>query len=53
MLKQKFNRQTIAFLTIVLASILLFPAGEVGFNAITWMLLGLVILAATLILFTK
>ncbi|MBN1449674.1 MAG: hypothetical protein JW963_01550 [Anaerolineales bacterium] len=53
MLKDKFNRQTITFLTISLASILLYPAAQAGLSAVTWLLFGLVILAATLILTTK
>ena len=46
MLKNKFNRHTIAFLTIALASILLYPAAQAGLASAIWLLLGLVILAA-------
>ena len=53
MLKNKFNRHTIAFLTIALASILLYPAAQAGLESAIWPLLGLVILATTLTLTTK
>jgi len=53
MLKNKFNRHTIAFLTIALASILLYPAAMLGMTSVTWPLLGLVLLAAILTLTTK
>jgi hypothetical protein len=53
MLKNKFTRQAIAFLTISLASILLYPSAQAGFTVITWTLLGLAALAAILTLFTK
>ena len=53
MLKSEFNRQTIAFLTIALASILLYPAAQASLKVITWLLLGLVMLAAFLTLMTK
>lgn len=53
MLKNKFNRQTIAFLTIALASIFLYPVAQASLTAITWLLLGLIVLAAFLTLITK
>lgn len=53
MLKNKFNRHTIAFLTIALASILLYPASTAGSVTVVWSLLGLVILAGLLTLITK
>jgi hypothetical protein len=53
MLKNKFNRHTTAFLTISLALILLYPSAQAGLSVATWLLLGLVILAATLTLTTK
>jgi len=53
MLKTKFNRHTIAFLTIALASMLLYPLAQAGLVTYTWSLLGLVILAAVLTLTTK
>jgi hypothetical protein len=53
MLKNKFNRQTIAFVAISLASILLYPSAQAGLSVATWLLLGLVTLAATLTLSTK
>jgi hypothetical protein len=53
MLKSKFNRYTAAFLTIALASILLYPAALAGLVTVSWLLLGLVILASLLTLLTK
>jgi hypothetical protein len=53
MLKSEFNRHTIAFLTIVLASIFLYPAALAGLVTISWLLFGLVILAGLLTLLTK
>jgi len=53
MLKNKFNRQTLAFVTISLASIFLYPAAQNGAKIITCILLGLVPLAALTILLTK
>jgi hypothetical protein len=53
MLKNKFNRYTTAFLTIALASILLYPVVQAGLVSVSWPLLGLVILAALLTLGTK
>ena len=53
MLKNKFNRHTIAFLTTTLASILLYPLAQAGLVMFTWSLIGLVILAAILTLTTK
>jgi len=53
MLKNKFNRHTIAFLAISVASILLYPAAQAGLTVATWLLLGLVVLAAILTLTTK
>jgi hypothetical protein len=53
MLKSKFNRQTAAFLAIALASILLYPAALAGLATVSWLLLGLVILAGLLTLLTK
>ena len=53
MLKSKFNRYTAAFLTIALASILLYPAALAGLVMISWLLLSLVILAGLLTLLTQ
>jgi len=53
MLKNKFNRHTIAFVTLVLASILLYPAAHAGWMAATWLLLGSIVLAGLLTLLTK
>jgi hypothetical protein len=53
MLRNKLNRHTTAFLTIALASILLYPAAQAGMASAIWLLLGLVILAAILTLSTK
>jgi hypothetical protein len=53
MLKNKFNRHTTAFLTIALASVLLYPAAQVGLASVSWPLLGMIILAAILTLSTK
>jgi len=53
MLKTKFKRHTTAFLIIALASIFLYPVAQSGLITFTWSLLGLVILAALLILTTK
>jgi hypothetical protein len=53
MLKNKFHRHTTAFLTIALASIILYPVTQAGMAAISWLLLGLVVLAALLTLMTK
>jgi hypothetical protein len=51
--KNKFNRHTIAFVTIALASIFLYPTAQARLFIITWILLGLVILAALTALTTK
>lgn len=53
MLKNKFNRQTISFLTITLASIFLYPVAQSGMITFTWSLLGLALLAALFTLMTK
>ena len=53
MLKNKFPCHTIAFLTIALASILLYPAGLAGFAAIIWIMLAIIISAALVTLMTK
>jgi len=53
MLKNKFNRHTFAFLTIAFVSIFLYPVAVSGTITLVWILLGLVVLAATLILITK
>jgi hypothetical protein len=53
MLTNKFYRHTFAFLTIALASIFLYSAAQAGLVVATWVLLGLVILAAFLTLMTK
>jgi hypothetical protein len=53
MLRNKFKRQTLAFVTIALASIFLYPAAQAGTLAIIWILLGLAILAALFTLMTK
>jgi hypothetical protein len=51
--KTKFSRYTTAFLTIALASILLYPSALAGMASGVWILLGLVIAAALLTLSTK
>jgi len=51
--KNKFNRHTFAFLTIAFVSIFLYPVAVSGTITLVWILLGLVVLAATLILITK
>ena len=53
MLKNKFNRQMIAFLTITLASIFLYPVAQAGLTGFTWAFLGLALLAALITLMTK
>jgi len=53
MLKNGFHRQTIAFLTIALSSIFLYPTIQAGRTATAWLLLGFVVLAALLTLMTK
>lgn len=53
MLKNKFSRHTIAFLTVALASILLYPLAQAGTVLFTWLFLGLVLLAAMLTLTSK
>jgi len=53
MLKNKFNRHTIAFLTVAITSIFLYPAALAGTVTFTWILLGQVLLAAILTLLTK
>jgi len=53
MLKNKFYRQTIAFVTISLASIFLYSTAQNGTELATWILLGLVIVAALTTLLTK
>jgi hypothetical protein len=53
MLNNKFNRHLTAFLTIALASIILYPLAEAGQVTFTWFLLGLAVLAAILTLLTK
>jgi len=53
MLKNKFNRQTFAFLTISLASILLYLTAQNGTELVSWILLSLVLIAALTTLLTK
>lgn len=53
MLKDKFKRHTTAFLTFTLASILLYPTAQSGAMGASWLLLGLVLLVASVTLFTK
>jgi hypothetical protein len=53
MLKNKFNRYTTAFLIIALASIALYPVALAKMVLFTWVLLGLVALAAILTISTK
>jgi hypothetical protein len=53
MLRNKFNRHTTAFLTIALASILIYPLAEAGLVTFTWLLLGLAVLAALITVMTK
>lgn len=53
MLKDEFSRHTVAFLTIALAAILLYPVTLAGFTLIIWLLLGLVVLVTIMTLVTK
>lgn len=53
MLKNKLNRQTLAFVTISLASIFMYSTAQSGTEITTWILLSLVILAALTTLLTK
>jgi hypothetical protein len=51
--KNKLNRHATAFAIIMLASIFLYPAAQVGSAPFTLLLLGLVVLSALLVLMTK
>lgn len=53
MLKNKFNRQTFSFVTTSLASIFLYLTAKNGAEIVTWILLGLVLLATLTTLMTK
>lgn len=53
MLKNRFTRHTIAFLTIALVSIFLYPIAQAGSFALAWIFLGLAVLAAINTLTTK
>lgn len=53
MLKNKFNRQLTAFLTLALVSILLYPVAKTGQTILTWSMLVIAVLAALLTLMTK
>jgi hypothetical protein len=53
MLKNKINRHTLAFLTIALDSVFLYPIVKTGLTTVTWIFLGLVIMAALITLMTK
>ena len=53
MLKNKFNRHTIAFSIIALASIFLYPVAQAGMTGFTRAFLSLVLLAALITLMTK
>jgi len=53
MLKNKFNRHTIAFLTIALVSVSVHLTARADLVLATWLLLGLALLAALLTLITK
>jgi len=53
MLKTEFSRHTIAFLTIALVSIFLYPAAQAGLFVVIWILLGLFIMAAFLTMIIK
>jgi uncharacterized MnhB-related membrane protein len=53
MLKSKFNRHVIAFSAVSLASIFLYPLAEAGLVTLTWVFLGLAVLAAILTILTK
>lgn len=52
-MKNKFARHTIAFTSIAIASVFLYPAAQANTTAPAWVLLGLVGLAAILTLTTK
>jgi hypothetical protein len=52
-MKNKFTRHTIAFTSIAIASVFLYPAAQANIPTISWTLLGLVGLAAVLTLTTK
>ena len=43
MFKEKFTRQTIAFVFMAVASALLYPAAQNGLNLIIWILLALIV----------
>ena len=53
MLNDKFNRHTLAFLTMGLSSAVLYFGAQLGSMALVWSLLALNALAAILILNTK
>lgn len=53
MLKNKFNRQTFAFVIISLASIFLYSTAQHEIEIATWILLGLLLIAALTTLMTK
>jgi hypothetical protein len=53
MFKDKFNRHTLAFLLLSLASAALYFAAQAGSAALLWSLLGLDTLAALIVLFTR
>ena len=53
MLKNKFARQTISFLTFSLISGALYLTAQAGQTSLTWILLGLLTLSALLTLMTK
>jgi len=53
MLKDKFSRQTTAFLAIVAASLVIYPVAQAGMTAGIWVLVAIIALAAGLSLLTK
>jgi len=53
MFSNKFSRHTIAFLTIALSAILLYPVVQAELIPVAWLLFTLVALAALLTLITK
>jgi hypothetical protein len=50
MFKSKFARQTLAFVLMVLASALFYPAAQYGWNPAIWILLALIAAANLLTL---
>jgi len=53
MFNDKFTRHAIAFVSIALSAVLLYPAAQAGADKFTWILLGVTGLAAILTITTK